>query len=404
MGWLVPFSSLTPEQQAAAMKPTDGPVAIVGGPGSGKTLVLIHRFSYLFQRSGSNPSTGRLFVFTTTLKDFIRAALPDAGVPEELVTTFDKWCIDVYKSHISTRLPRVTVGTKNLPDFAEIRSQVHVAVTRGGLLRGQYEYVVVDEGQDLTPEAVEIVATVAKHVTVAMDGKQQLYDEGVAEDGILRALAMKRNNVALVAAFRCNPMVTALAASFLPEGRQRDEFRLQARNATGDRQKPLLLVAPDWQAEKARLVELMRLRFAHGETVAVLLPRRNLVFGYAKGFRESGVDVLTDGRDGVEFGDPRPKVLTYHEAKGLTFDAVFLPRLDTGAFTEHLLRRQLPLLFVGTSRAIRWVCLSTIEGRVIQPIQAIAATTGLDYVDVQRIGATPQARAAADPEADELPF
>ncbi|KAB2876387.1 MAG: AAA family ATPase [Burkholderiaceae bacterium] len=404
MGWLVPFSSLTPEQQSAAMKPIDGHVAIVGGPGSGKTLVLIHRFSYLFQRSGSRPGAGRLFVFTTTLKDFIRAALPDAGVPDELVTTFDKWCIDTYKTHISSRLPRLIIGTKNQPDFAAIRTRVHEEVTKRGLLKGQFEFVVVDEGQDLTPQAVEIVAAVAKHVTVAMDGKQQLYDEGVAEDGILRALAMKRQNVALVAAFRCNPMVTALAANFLPVGSQRDEFRLQARNAIGDRQKPLLLVAPDWQAEKARIVELMRLRFARGETVAVLLPRRNLVFGYAKGFREAGIDVLTDGREGVEFGDPRPKVLTYHEAKGLTFDAVFLPRLDTGAFTEHLLRRQMPLLFVGASRAVKWVCLSTIDGRVIQPIQAIAESTGLDYVDVQRFEATPLASTSPDPYGDELPY
>ena len=79
MGWLVPFSSLTPEQQGAALMPIDGHRAIVGGPGSGKTLVLLHRFAYLFQRNGAKFDACRMFVFTTTLKDFIRAALPDAG-------------------------------------------------------------------------------------------------------------------------------------------------------------------------------------------------------------------------------------------------------------------------------------------------------------------------------------
>jgi superfamily I DNA/RNA helicase len=86
MGLVVSVSSLTPEQQAAAMKPTDGHLAIVGGPGSGTDLGADSPVHYLFQRGGSSPSTGRLFVFTITLKDFIRAALPDAGVPEELVT------------------------------------------------------------------------------------------------------------------------------------------------------------------------------------------------------------------------------------------------------------------------------------------------------------------------------
>ena len=77
MGWLVPYSSLTPEQQQAVMLPLEGHRVIVGGPGAGKTLVLLHRFSYLFQLHGSDPAVGKLFVFTTTLKDFIRSALTE---------------------------------------------------------------------------------------------------------------------------------------------------------------------------------------------------------------------------------------------------------------------------------------------------------------------------------------
>lgn len=406
MGWLVPFSSLTPEQQSAALMPTEGHRVIVGGPGSGKTLILLHRLAYLFQRNGAKADACRMFVFTTTLKDFIKAALPDTGVPEDLVTTFDKWCVDVYKTHIGGRLPRKTVGKLNLPDFAAIRAAVHEAVTQRGLLRHSYEFVVVDEGQDLTTQAVEIVGAVAKHVTVAMDGKQQLYDEGAAEDGILKALGLKRQNVSLVAGFRCNPMVTALAAHFLPTARQQEEFKLQARNASGDRQRPLLLIAPEWQAEKARIAELMRMRFAQGESVGVLLPRRNLVFGYAKGFKEIGIDVVTDGRNGVEFGDPRPKILTYHEAKGLTFDTVFLPRLDTGAFTEHLLKRQMPLMFVGVSRATRWACLSTLDGRMIAPLQSMVAGGTQDYIEVQRIDGAPDSEPISGEEEpdDELPY
>jgi hypothetical protein len=244
---------------------------------------------------------------------------------------------------------------------------------------------------------------VSKHVTVAMDGKQQLYDEGAADVGLLQALGLTRQNVSLIAGFRCNPMVTALAAHFLPDGRQREEFKLQARNARGDRQKPLLLVAPDWQSERDRLAELMRLRFAQGESVGVLLPQRRLVFGYAKGFQELGIDVLTDSREGIQFGDPRPKVLTYHEAKGLTFDSIFMPRLDTGAFTEHLLRRQLPLMFVGVSRAVRWACLSTLSERMIPPVAAIMDGNVLDYVEVNRI-TVPTQEPALPPEDEELPF
>jgi len=216
-------------------------------------------------------------------------------------------------------------------------------------------------------------------------------------------LGLARQNVSLIAGFRCNPMVTALAAHFLPDGRQREEFKLQARNARGDRQKPLLLVAPDWQSERDRLAELMRLRFSQGESVGVLLPQRRLVFGYAKGFKELGIDVLTDTREGIEFGDPRPKVMSYHEAKGLTFDSIFMPRLDTGAFTEHLLRRQLPLMFVGVSRAVRWACLSTLAEKMVPPVADIVNGGMLDYVEVKHVTAA-AGDTARPPESDELPF
>ena len=405
MGWLVPYSSLTPEQQQAVMLPLESHRVIVGGPGAGKTLVLLHRFSYLFQLHGSDPAVGKLFVFTTTLKDFIRSALTDVDVPEDCVSTFDKWCADFYREHVGKSVPWRQNGKARGPDFAAIRTAVHEAVVQRGVWKGKYTFAVVDEGQDLTTQAMEIIAGVARHVTVAMDGKQQLYDEGLAEDGVLGVLGLRRHNVSLVSAFRCNPMVTALAANFLDSESKREEFRRQAKNAVGDRQKPILLVTADYDDEKARIADLIRTRLARQEAIGILFPQRRLVFGYAKGLKELGIDVVTDGRDGVDFGDPRPKVLTYHEAKGLTFDSVFLPRLDTRAFTDRLLDRMLPMMFVGISRAVKWVCLSTIDDRMIPLVQQLANGPPVDYVDVQRfssVAANP-ADQIADPE-DDLPF
>ena len=41
MGWLVPYSSLTPEQQQAVMLPLEGHRVIVGGPGAGDGLARV---------------------------------------------------------------------------------------------------------------------------------------------------------------------------------------------------------------------------------------------------------------------------------------------------------------------------------------------------------------------------
>ena len=163
MGWLVPYSSLTPEQQQAVMLPMEGHRVIVGGPGAGKTLLLLHRFSYLFQLHGADPAVGKLFAFTTTLKDFIRSALADVDVPESCVSTFDKWCADFYREHVGKSVPWRQDGTARGPDFAAIRTAVHEAVVQRGVMKGRYAFAVVDEGQDLTTQAMEIIAGVSQH-------------------------------------------------------------------------------------------------------------------------------------------------------------------------------------------------------------------------------------------------
>ena len=64
MAWLIPFSNLTPAQQDAVQMDTRTHKAIIGGPGAGKTLVLLHRLNQLFHRAGGKPSAVRLFVYT----------------------------------------------------------------------------------------------------------------------------------------------------------------------------------------------------------------------------------------------------------------------------------------------------------------------------------------------------
>ncbi len=105
MAWLIPFSSLTPAQQDAVQMDTRTHKAIVGGPGAGKTLVLLHRLNLLFHRTGKNQDAVRLFVYTNTLKQFIQAGNDMLDVPVDCISTFDKWCADTYRERVNPRLP-----------------------------------------------------------------------------------------------------------------------------------------------------------------------------------------------------------------------------------------------------------------------------------------------------------
>jgi len=353
--------------------------AIVGGPGAGKTLVLLHRLNLLFHRAGKNPDAVRLFVYTNTLKEFIRAGNDVLPVPDECILTFDKWCVDTYKTHINQRLPQ----SEGRPDFDAIRASVYHAIDSGELPTPIFDYVLIDEAQDMDVGAIEILKRIARHITVCMDGKQQLYDGGISEPEALTRLGLSRHNTALLAAFRCNPMVTELAAQFIPDESRRQEFMRQASNIEMDRSRPLFYVADNPTDEMAHMVEMVRLRLGYGDSIAVLFPQQRQVHGFAKGFTGAGIDVEVQRRWGepIDFSNPMPKLMTYHQAKGLTFDSVFLPRLNQSSFPGAMRERIGHLCFVGVSRAVKWVYMSGKNQALIAPMQKLGQNTTQHFLE-----------------------
>jgi superfamily I DNA/RNA helicase len=187
--WLVSRNELTPEQsRAIELSPHEHRV-ILGSPGSGKTQILLHRARYLCDTFHVAGDRFHIFVFTNPLKNYIGSALQLLNLPSNCVTTLDHWCSEFYKGHIGRTLPWNRAG--KVPDFAAIRHAVlsklrEVAKSHGNSPKqALFEFVLVDEGQDLDEEAFELLRTVSKHVTVCMDHKQQIYDQGSNEQQIL---------------------------------------------------------------------------------------------------------------------------------------------------------------------------------------------------------------------------
>jgi superfamily I DNA/RNA helicase len=380
MAWLIPFSSLTPAQQDAVQMDTRSHKAIIGGPGAGKTLVLLHRLNLLFHRAGKNHDAVRLFVYTNTLKQFIQAGNDMLDVPDECISTFDKWCADTYRTQVNPHLP--TAGGR--PDFAAIRAGVFSVIESGKLPTPIFDCVLIDEAQDMDIGAIEILKRLARHITICMDGKQQLYDDRMSEPEALKRLGLSRHNTALLAAFRCNPMVTELAAQFIPDEVRREEFMRQASNLEMDRSRPLFYVADSFPDEAAHLIEMVKLRLSYGDSIAVLFPKQRQVHGFAIGLREAGIDVEVQERDApIDFSNLLPKLMTYHQAKGLSFDSVFLPRLNQSSFPGEMSNRIDHLCFVGVSRAVKWVYMSGKKQALIAPMQELGQIAARRFLETQ---------------------
>jgi superfamily I DNA/RNA helicase len=191
-----------------------------------------------------------------------------------------------------------------------------------------------------------------------------------------------------------------LAAEFVSDPEEKRAYISQTRTAQTERETPLWYEADDFDDEKRRLLDVLRLRLARGETIAILLPLKRQVFGFAKGLRDAGLEVETP--DDLDFSTSLPKLITYHSAKGLTFDSVLLPRLVPGSFPRMSLGRIEHLLFVAISRATKWVYMST-TGSGVAPLDRLRARPDSDWLTLQRAGAAPRVQPLppGDPSAED---
>lgn len=367
-GWLVSRGDLTNDQARAVELPPDRNRVFRGGPGSGKTLVLLHRARHLAATLRVRPGRFLVLVYTNALVSFLRAAAVELGLPGEAVRTYDDWCAEHWERFVPGPKPHRADG---VPDFAAVRRGVRQEVLRSRR-RPLYDFVLVDEGQDLDAGAHDVLARLSSHVTVAVDPAQRIYDGGADEQEILAALGLFSCSVTLLESWRSSPLVARLAAALLPGEEERETFLRQVRAAPSEREKPLLYVARDEEDEVRRLVEIARARLLLGERVAVVLQKRELVPRVARELALRGLPVETPRRPGEEPGPFPPldfssdfvKLLPFHSAKGLTFDSVLVPAASGAAFGRQspgLFRR---LLFVALTRARRWTYLSASRHEV----------------------------------------
>jgi superfamily I DNA/RNA helicase len=358
MTWLVSNGELTPEQIKAIELNPNRHRLILGAPGSGKTQILLHRARYLIDKSNTQKERYHILVYTNVLKEYIESALHLLNIPAENISTFDHWIKEFHQKHLG-RMP--WNAQNNLPDFKKGRQEVLSFLQRNAAKHDLFDFILVDEGQDLDSVSFEILKRVSRHLTVCLDHKQQIYNEGSDEKGILSILDIPQSSVNLLEALRCNPFIAQSAAKLIQNTKDRENFVAQVRTQQPRRREtPLLYFAKDFTDERDRLIDIVRTRMHNGESIGILFPKKNMVFGFAQSFRDSGIAVETPNE--YQFNSNAPKLLTYHSAKGLTFDTIIMPRLVRGSFNFINDAEQLrKLLFVGMTRARTWFYLSTVE-------------------------------------------
>ena len=200
------IEDLSKEQEAVLALPNEGRHLIVGGPGTGKTVLCLLRARRLAQRGQDY----RFLVWNHLLFRASLALLP-AGLHAE---TWEKWFWHTYVDSVGNSPPLQATGGNHPPiDWQGVQRAVEELPSEEA---GERPYLVIDEGQDMPPGFYDFLNQLGfRHLFVAADQNQQIKrDEHSSIRDIEECLAANTQTQRLRHNFRNAYHVARLARAF----------------------------------------------------------------------------------------------------------------------------------------------------------------------------------------------
>lgn len=341
MAWLVPENMLD-DQQRDFVENVDinqKNVWIKGFPGSGKSVLLAYTMKHI-KRKGPNAKVA-VVVFTHSLIAMFKAAFVEMGVPANIMTYYE---------------------------FMDSSSN--------------YDYILSDEVQDMTGRVLATMNSRAKHVIVAGDENQSIFEidpkyrEATVSPSQITSL-LNCYDFELGIIHRLSSSIIAAVEKFMPNmniftarrdmTKRTTQIRLCSANSAEQEAKYIMT-----EAQKAVNI---------GETAAILIPSHQKVLELFQMaltaldksqwsvqlnrwgkvdynelnsyLRTNGIKLQYVGNGYGSFTEGGGKicVMTYHSSKGLDFDNVFLPGLSQSLYINSSERLSRTLFMVAMTRS-----------------------------------------------------
>jgi superfamily I DNA/RNA helicase/mRNA-degrading endonuclease RelE of RelBE toxin-antitoxin system len=255
--------------------------------------------------------------------------------------------------------------------------QLALDQVRSGAFGRRWQYVVVDEAQDLTPAAITLCLELcadASGLFLTADANQSLYNRGFRWQKVHDQLKVVGRTRILRRNYRTTREIAWAAAELLVND---DNGSLDGADGEALQQEfvhsglPPVIHAADGAADQARWLAGQLLQAARDlrlplNAAAVLVRSNNLGQALAGRLAEYGLPARFMPGAELNLEERSVKVLTLHAAKGLEFPIVAvahveadrLPKSLEGADEQELqehLEHERRLFFVGCTRAMRYL-------------------------------------------------
>lgn len=327
MAWMIREDQLDPDQREFinVESKKSGNIWVKGFAGSGKSVLLIHSLKNVLQKEPNAKIA--VVVFTRSLIDMFKTGMKELNIPS-------------------------SIPVMTYIEFYDMNSQ-------------NFDYIFCDEVQDLPSRVLYAMNNRSRKVIVAGDSNQSIYDtdprwnEPVVNPSqvgdIINARAFSLNMI-----HRLTRSIIAAVQKLLPSmniwGAKRDLTKQDVN---------IRLCEASSETEEVKYIYQEAQKGANvGDTSVILLPTLNMITKFAnqvlsanikpqwsekknnwnkpdygdlnRHFRNNGIKIQFIGSGYGSLSDAERNkeaiLMTYHSAKGLDFDNVFLPYLNNSFY------------------------------------------------------------------------
>lgn len=296
---------------------------LVKGPaGSGKTLIALRK---VFEIINCGMFSYNILIFTKALKDYLEARFKLSFLQNIEDNIFYMYEYDKSEENIINK---------------------HV------------DYIIIDEVQDFSlTELKSIINKAEKGYFLFGDNGQQIYPERTNNMNVIKEIekSLKIDLFCLERTFRVPKRIANFASCI---DKRNTNIAQNCYRSEGD--KPRIIEFSNVDSEVLYIINLINQE--GWKNVGILLKNNNDVREFVELMRK--YSMICEYKIGTEstldFTRETPKVMTFHSAKGMEFERVFIPRCSHNDNPKRYGYRE--ALFVAITRAKETVIISYIAG------------------------------------------
>jgi DNA helicase IV len=307
------FRDLSIEQDKIYNLPLTTNYLVTGPPGTGKTVIALYRAS-MYAKLKKKPI---LLALSKLLTSYTNGAARELSIAGSILT-YHSWVFTTYRDKFKVSPPEID---RFVYDWGQMTPKLIMASTADNAK----PCLLIDEGQDLPPDFYTAVSFMADQLTVFADENQRISStQSTFAD--IRSRGNIKNEHKLTRNYRNSKEIAEVAAYFyagLPTGKP--DLPDRRGNLPVIKQTPNLDAAIEFITTFEKNNAHLQIGiFTKGHALQGLIQKK-----LAAVSTKNPVQAYQSGKDDMpNFDSPGIKLVQFQSAKGLEFDAVFIPEIN----------------------------------------------------------------------------